>query len=137
MTPYPFPWPAGFFFNTFPETVYEDVDPIKPIAMPANTDFDLVIVGYSVWFLSPGTRRGSRQAGARQPEARETAALIADGPGTDPQPGHPVPAHVGRRFPTSRALVSSKAAAEGKSRSFRAGSLIGVDFREDDSDEAG
>jgi hypothetical protein len=22
VTPYPFPWPAGFFFNTFPETVY-------------------------------------------------------------------------------------------------------------------
>ena len=21
VTPYPFPWPAGFFFNTFPETV--------------------------------------------------------------------------------------------------------------------
>ena len=53
VTPYHFPWPTGFFFNTFPETVYEDVDPILPPAMPANTDFDLVILGYSVWFLSP------------------------------------------------------------------------------------
>jgi hypothetical protein len=52
-TPYPFPWPVGVFFNTFPETVYEEVDPLQPIDMPANTDFDLVILGYSVWFLSP------------------------------------------------------------------------------------
>lgn len=74
VTPYPFPWPTGFFFNTFPETVYEEVDPIQPLAMPANTDFDLVILPYQVWFLSPSK---PMTAFLQSPEAR---TLIAGKP---------------------------------------------------------
>jgi hypothetical protein len=50
---YPFPWPFWTFFNTFPETVYEDAEPVdvEGLAGPANDD--LVILGYQVWFLSP------------------------------------------------------------------------------------
>lgn len=53
LTPYPFPWPFWRFFNTFPETVYEQADPIEALPLPADADFDLVILAYQVWFLSP------------------------------------------------------------------------------------
>jgi len=51
--PYPFPWPIFTFFNTMPETVYEDVPPIQPLNIDTGADFDLIILCYSVWFLSP------------------------------------------------------------------------------------
>ena len=50
---HPFPWPFWRFFNTFPETVAELPDPIEPLDVGSNTDFDLVILAYQVWFLSP------------------------------------------------------------------------------------
>jgi hypothetical protein len=53
VTPYPFPWPFWKFFNIFPDAMYDDPDPIEPLPLPANADFDLIILGYQVWFLSP------------------------------------------------------------------------------------
>ena len=50
---YPFPWPFWKFFNTFPECVYEDPDPIEPLRIAPDAEFDLVIVAYTVWFVSP------------------------------------------------------------------------------------
>lgn len=50
---YPFPWPFFQFFNTFPETVYEDCEPLAPLKTPTDQQFDLVILAYQVWFLSP------------------------------------------------------------------------------------
>ena len=50
---YPFPWPFWRFFNTFPETVYEDFDPIESTNIDPNADYDLIILAYQVWFLSP------------------------------------------------------------------------------------
>lgn len=52
-TPYPFPWSFLQFFNTFPETVYEQPAPLLPLQVDADAQFDLVILAYSVWFLSP------------------------------------------------------------------------------------
>ena len=54
---YPYPWPLWTFMDTFPETVAGDPPPLAPLnaelaATPAP-DFDLVIIGYPVWFLSP------------------------------------------------------------------------------------
>ena len=49
---YPFPWPALRFFDTFPETIYEDVAPIDP-PIEAGKDYDLVVLAYQVWFLQP------------------------------------------------------------------------------------
>ena len=49
---YPFPWPALRFFNTFPETIYEDVAPAEA-PIDASKDYDLVILAYQVWFLQP------------------------------------------------------------------------------------
>jgi hypothetical protein len=50
--PYPFPWPILRFFDTFPETIYLDPPEMEPLGLPAGR-FDLVILAYQVWFLSP------------------------------------------------------------------------------------
>jgi len=51
--PYPFPWPVLRFFDTFPEAVYLDAPPMQPLAVDPAKRFDLVILAYQVWFLSP------------------------------------------------------------------------------------
>ena len=51
-TPYPFPWPFLTFFHIFPECVKMTPQPIE-LVTPAHTDYDLVILTYQVWFLSP------------------------------------------------------------------------------------
>jgi hypothetical protein len=53
VNPFPFPWPFWYFFNTFPECVYEEPAPIEKLPLPADTEFDLVILAYTVWFVSP------------------------------------------------------------------------------------
>ena len=50
-TPYPFPWPLLRFFDAMPEAVLLDPPALEPIA--AKADFDLVVIAYQVWFLSP------------------------------------------------------------------------------------
>ncbi|MFT3929824.1 MAG: dialkylresorcinol condensing enzyme [Spongiibacteraceae bacterium] len=52
-TAFPFPWPLWRFFNTFPETVYAEAGPIEPLDIDASAEFDLIILAYQVWFLSP------------------------------------------------------------------------------------
>jgi len=51
--PYPFPWPFWNFFNHFPECIHHDPKPILPLAIPYETQFDLIILAYQVWFLAP------------------------------------------------------------------------------------
>jgi hypothetical protein len=53
LRPYPFPWPFLQFFDTFPETVYDDPEPIQALQVSAKDNFDLIILAYQVWFLSP------------------------------------------------------------------------------------
>ena len=50
-TPYPFPWPLLRFFDAMPEAVLLDAPLLEPVA--AEGDFDLVVLAYQVWFLSP------------------------------------------------------------------------------------
>lgn len=50
---YPFPWPFFRFFDTFPEAVYLDAPELEPLSIDPDERFDLVILGYQVWFLSP------------------------------------------------------------------------------------
>jgi hypothetical protein len=50
--PYPFPWPFWQFFDVFPESVQLDAPPLCP-PPPLADKYDLVILGYQVWFLSP------------------------------------------------------------------------------------
>ncbi len=51
--PYPFPWGFFSFLDAFPESVYLDPPPIKPLSLKGDEAFDLVIIAYQVWFLSP------------------------------------------------------------------------------------
>lgn len=52
-TAFPFPWPFFRFLDTFPEAVYLDAPPLQPSALQGDEEFDLVILAYQVWFLSP------------------------------------------------------------------------------------
>lgn len=50
--PYPYPWGFFSFLDAFPESVYLDPPQIKNINIDID-NFDLIILGYQVWFLSP------------------------------------------------------------------------------------
>ncbi|BFU60934.1 MULTISPECIES: dialkylrecorsinol condensing enzyme [Rodentibacter] len=51
-TAYAFPWRFLSFFNTFPETVHLQPSPIQTPELRSKK-YDLVIIAYTVWFLSP------------------------------------------------------------------------------------
>ncbi len=51
--PYRFPWRFLDFLDTFPECVYLDPPAIAPVAFDPDERFDLIILAYQVWFLSP------------------------------------------------------------------------------------
>ena len=50
---FPFPWSAYQFFNAFPETFSQKPFPLKGISQKASNGYDLVILGYQPWFLTP------------------------------------------------------------------------------------
>ena len=50
--PFPFPWTDEAFFGAFPESYLQIPQPLKPFEF-VHTDYDLVILGYQVWYLSP------------------------------------------------------------------------------------
>jgi len=51
---FPFPWTSDAFFNTFPETFQQIPEEIHPPAPKIlETNYDLVIVHYQVWYLTP------------------------------------------------------------------------------------
>ncbi|MBS1162063.1 MAG: hypothetical protein H6R15_4482 [Proteobacteria bacterium] len=52
-TPFPWPWPIVDFVDIFPECVQLDAPPLKPLGVAPNAQFDLVILTYQVWYLSP------------------------------------------------------------------------------------
>jgi hypothetical protein len=50
---FPYPWPVLDFIDAMPETVQLDPPPLAPLPLHGDESFDLVILGYPVWFLSP------------------------------------------------------------------------------------
>lgn len=40
-------------FSEFPESVYLDPPPLQPLSVDKNEAYDLIILAYQVWFLSP------------------------------------------------------------------------------------
>lgn len=52
LKPYPFPWDLMTFMDTFPESVHLEPCEIKEFEDDSN-DYDLIILSYQVWFLSP------------------------------------------------------------------------------------
>jgi hypothetical protein len=51
-TPYPFPWKSKSFFEQMPDCVGNVPTRLKPVFLNENA-YDLVILGYQAWFLSP------------------------------------------------------------------------------------
>lgn len=52
LKPYPYPWTFYSFFDAFPEAIYMNGCELKPAPNLAD-DYDLIIIGYTVWFLAP------------------------------------------------------------------------------------
>lgn len=50
---YPFPWSAFHFFNAFPETFMQKPLELKQLSASAFDDYDLIVLGYQPWFLTP------------------------------------------------------------------------------------
>lgn len=48
----PFPWDTFSFYNEMPDTVLEQEAPLEHLELK-RASYDLVIVGYQPWFLSP------------------------------------------------------------------------------------
>jgi hypothetical protein len=52
--PFPFPWNKKEFYGVFPETFLQRPKKTKPVPEAIlNKKFDLIIFGYSVWYLTP------------------------------------------------------------------------------------
>lgn len=49
---FPFPWTSPTFFDAMPESVDGIPTPLKPFECK-ETKYDLIVIGYQPWFLSP------------------------------------------------------------------------------------
>ena len=50
---YPYPWSYYQFFDAFPESALEIPGKIDKIEINQEEDFDLIILAYQIWYLSP------------------------------------------------------------------------------------
>ena len=50
---FPFPWTGKSFWNAMPESVQMIPSDITPLNIDEQIDYDLIIIGYPIWFLSP------------------------------------------------------------------------------------
>ena len=50
---YPFPWKGMSFFQTFPESVQEIPCELVPFRFNPEDKYDLIILAFQVWYLSP------------------------------------------------------------------------------------
>ena len=51
--PYPFPWPFFRFASVMPESVLVDPPLLKPLRCDVKVAWDLIILAYQPWYLSP------------------------------------------------------------------------------------
>lgn len=50
---YPFPWTSDQFFDVFPECVTGTPVELSPLETDPATSYDLILLAYQVWYLSP------------------------------------------------------------------------------------
>jgi hypothetical protein len=50
---FPFPWTSYQFFNAFPEVFSQKPQALKTLSAKATNGYDLIILGYQPWFLTP------------------------------------------------------------------------------------
>jgi hypothetical protein len=51
--PFPFPWKSDEFFQVMPESVKAIPCDLQPLSLGGQEDFDLIILAWQPWFLSP------------------------------------------------------------------------------------
>lgn len=68
--PYPFPWSFFRFLDVFPESVLGVAPEIEPPAFDPDAQYDLIVLGYTVWYLAPSL---PVQGFLRSPHARVLA----------------------------------------------------------------
>jgi hypothetical protein len=71
---YPFPWSSQAFCDVFPESVAGVPCELAPLRIDPDTRYDLIVLAYTVWYLSPSL---PVQAFLASPEA---AGLFPDTP---------------------------------------------------------
>ena len=77
--PFAFSWRFLPFFDAFPETVHLQPAPIEPPVL-AHERYDLVVIAYSVWFLSPAQPiTAFLQSAAAQRVLRDTPVITLIG----------------------------------------------------------
>lgn len=70
--PFPFPWKKKEFLNVFPESFLQIPSKTEPVPENIlNQKFDLIILGYPVWYLSPSIPTNSFLC---SPEAKKLLA---------------------------------------------------------------
>ncbi len=50
---YPMPWKPWEFFETYPDALAGDLPSLAPTKLETSQDWDLIILGWQVWFLRP------------------------------------------------------------------------------------
>jgi hypothetical protein len=50
---FPFPWTSRQFCDVFPESFQEIPCELKPFSFNADDHFDLIVLAYTVWYMSP------------------------------------------------------------------------------------
>lgn len=79
-TAFPWPWPFVDFLDVFPECVQLDAPPLQPLQIPPDIEFDLIILSYQVWYLSPAlpmTAFLKSPAGQRLIRGKPVVTLVA------------------------------------------------------------
>ena len=80
VTDYPFPWDGYTFFDAFPESFLQIPCELQPVDNSIlEQDYDLVILGYQVWYLSPSIPFNSflkSDSGRRLLQGRPVVTLI-------------------------------------------------------------
>lgn len=79
VTPFPFPWGKQQFYDTMPETVKGIPRAIEPIKTDPNQHFDLVLLAYQPWFLSPSQPTAAflqSEAGKRLLKGKKVVTLL-------------------------------------------------------------
>lgn len=51
--PFPFPWTSDEFFQAMPESVMGIPCELQPLSVNGNENFDLILIAWQPWFLSP------------------------------------------------------------------------------------
>lgn len=52
---FPFPWSFFRFLDAFPEAVHLDPPDVRIRGLDESADYDLIMLGYQVWFLAPSS----------------------------------------------------------------------------------